>query len=110
MDIHHVGYLVKDIEKASVSFMNLSYELEGEVVYDPLRDVDILFMVNGQYRIELVSPRSKESVVAETLKKLGNAPYHICYYCDDMMLGSKDPQLFLENLIFYNIYKLFGLP
>jgi hypothetical protein len=26
-----------------------------------------------------------------------------------MMLGSKDPQLFLENLIFYSIYKLFGL-
>lgn len=70
--------------------MSLGYEPEGEVVYDPLRDIDILFMVNGQYRIELVSPKSKESVVADTLKKLGNAQYHICYYCDDIKVTQEE--------------------
>ncbi|MBR1797899.1 MAG: VOC family protein [Clostridiales bacterium] len=84
MRIHHIGYLVKNIAKARGPFEELGYEAEGEVVYDPLRDIDILFMVNGDYRIELVQPKSPESVVANTLKKIGNSPYHICYYCDDI--------------------------
>ena len=36
-------------------------------------------MTNGAYCIELVSPVSEDSVVAGLWKKVGNAPYHICY-------------------------------
>ena len=84
MKIHHVGYLVKNIEKAITDFKLLGYEKEGNITYDPLRDIDILFLVNSGYRIELVEPKSNQSVVYNTLKKVGNSPYHICYECDDI--------------------------
>ena len=84
MKIHHIGYLVKDIEKIVPSFEELGYRIETDKVYDPLRDVDIVFMINGGYRIELVSPKSGKSPVYATLKKLGSGPYHICYICEDI--------------------------
>lgn len=84
MKVHHIGYLVKNIEKAQKSFTSLGYVNEGEVIYDESRGIDILFMNNDSYRIELVSPKSEDSVVYGTLKKLGNTPYHICYEVEDI--------------------------
>lgn len=84
MDIHHIGYIVKNIEKSVDKFYQLGYVAEGETVYDEFRDIDILFMKNGDYRIELVSPKSEKSVVYDTLKRYGNSTYHICYYSDDI--------------------------
>ena len=49
MRIHHIGYLVKKMDKAVK-----------------------------------VSPASKESVVFDLMKKMGNTPYHICYETEDM--------------------------
>lgn len=84
MKIHHIGYLVKKIDKAKLSFEKLGFVCEGETVYDDIRDIDILFMVNEGYRIELVSPKSDKSIVKDLLKKIGVSPYHLCYYSDDM--------------------------
>lgn len=84
MNIHHVGYLVKKLDKARASFEALGYIAEGEVAYDEIRDIDILFMINGDYRIELVMPKSENSVVNDLLKKNGSGPYHICYHCEDI--------------------------
>ncbi len=84
MDIHHIGYLVKNIEKSIPIFEKMGYTVETETVYDAGRDIDIVFLVNGGYRVELVSPKSKSSVVADTIKKMGETPYHICYYVDNM--------------------------
>ena len=83
MKIHHVGYLVKHLEKALGAFISLGYEQQSEVVYDPLRDVRICFLKKDGYLIELVSPTSKESVVSSLSKRIGNTPYHICYEADD---------------------------
>ena len=82
--VHHIGYLVKDISGATEQIETLGYAAEGPVTYDWERDVDILFMEKDGYRIELVSPKSKDSVVAELIKKYRNSPYHICYESDDM--------------------------
>ncbi|MCM1266479.1 MAG: VOC family protein [Bacteroidales bacterium] len=81
--IHHIGYLVKKIEKAQKTFSALGYQAESEVVYDPIRDVRICFLEKDGYRIELVSPASENSVVAGLLKKYKNCPYHICYEAAD---------------------------
>ena len=81
--VHHVGYLVKRLEKAREGFFVLGYESEGEAVYDPYRDVDIQFLKKDGYRVELVSPRSEASVVAKLMKTCKNAPYHICYEAED---------------------------
>lgn len=91
MNIHHVGYLVKSIRAAVPEFMSLGYRLEGagNTVYDPLRGTDILFMVNGAVRIELVEPADEDSVVAGMFQKIGSSPYHICYECEDMEHDSR---------------------
>lgn len=84
MKIHHIGYLVKNIENAIDVLLSLGYVCESEIFFDQYRGIDIVFMVNGGYRIELVSPKTDTSVVADTLKKIGNSPYHICYCTHDI--------------------------
>lgn len=81
--IHHIGYLVKKIEKARQTLEALGYRQEQDTVYDPARDVDICFLQKDGYRIELVSPVSENSVVSGLLKKYKNCPYHICYEAGD---------------------------
>lgn len=83
LNIHHIGYLVKKIEKAKQTFLALGYHIEQDTVYDGLRKVDICFLKKDGYRIELVSPASADSVVAGLLKRYKNSPYHICYETDD---------------------------
>ena len=79
MTVHHIGYLVKDIQKARETFGFLGYTAGSEVMYDEYRDVYILFMHRDGYTVELVSPGSGNSVVAGLMKRLKNSPYHICY-------------------------------
>lgn len=83
MRIHHIGYLVKHIDAAKDSFISIGFSVKQETVYDGIRDVNILFMEKDGYVIELVSPNSKESVVANLIKTYKNAPYHICYETED---------------------------
>lgn len=78
MYIHHVGYLCKDIEKTKMDFLSLGYVVEQEAIRDELRDLNILFLRNGAYRIELVKP-NRNSSIYPLLKTYKNAPYHICY-------------------------------
>lgn len=82
MKIHHVGYLVKRIGQAEEKFRLLGYSGTGEVIYDIYRDVDIKFLEKDGYCIELVSPKTKESVVSNLMKNHKNMPYHICYESD----------------------------
>lgn len=83
LKIHHIGYLVKKIEKARQTFESLGYHTEQDTVYDDIRKVDICFLTKDGYRVELVSPVSEESVVAGLLKKYKNCPYHVCYETAD---------------------------
>lgn len=83
MKIHHIGYLVKKIEKAAAAFEALGYVREGDAVHDGIRKADILFLEKDGYRVELVSPYAPDSVVAGLIKTYKNAPYHICYEAED---------------------------
>ena len=86
MNVHHVAYAVKNVLKAEAGFQALGYEREGEVVDDSFRHVRILFMNNGDTRIELVEPLDDEAPVKAILKKEHGAsvPYHLCYEVDDI--------------------------
>ncbi len=83
LKIHHIGYLVKKIDRAKQTFEALGYRVEQDTVYDDIRKVDICFLLKDGYRVELVSPVSPDSVVAGLIKKYKTAPYHICYETDD---------------------------
>ena len=84
MKIHHIGYLVKKIDRSIKIFEELGFTLTKDIVLDEYRQADICFLEKEGYVVELVSPVSKESVVAQLMKELGNTPYHICYETDDI--------------------------
>ena len=84
MTVHHVGYLVRYLERAAKTFEALGYAPQGDVTRDESRKVDILFMENGDTVIELVSPYAADSAVGSLSKRIGSAPYHICYETDEI--------------------------
>ncbi len=83
MRVHHIGYLVKKIDKAISSFEALGYSLTVPSTWDDGREAYICFLENNGYCVELICP-SKESSLYPLLKKYDNAPYHICYICDNL--------------------------
>jgi len=83
LKIHHIGYLVKKIEKAKQAFESLGYLTKQDTVYDDIRKVHICFLTKDGCCVELVSPAAGDSVAAGLMKKYKNSPYHICYEADD---------------------------
>ncbi len=84
MKIHHLGYAVRDIKKASDAFLGFGFQITSEECFDEHRKVNILFMKNGDTTIELVAPASPDSPVTQLLKREGPTPYHICYETQDI--------------------------
>ena len=84
LTVHHIGYLVKNIEKATAQFESLGYSIINEKCYDDYRKVDIVFLEKDGYTVELVSPVSEESVVWGLMGRYKNSPYHICYEAEDI--------------------------
>jgi len=70
LTVHHIGYLVKKIDKAIQTFQSLGYEIEQDTVYDDIRKVNICFLTKDGCRVELVSPVSEDSVVSGLMKKI----------------------------------------
>ena len=83
MRVHHIGYLVKKIDKAVESFVALGYEVTIQPTWDSGREAHLCFLENCGYCVELICP-AKESSLYPLLKQYHNAPYHICYSCDDL--------------------------
>lgn len=83
MRIDHIGYAVKNIDKARKQMETLGYVFE-ETVNDPDRNIYIAFGEMAGYRVELVAPMSNGSPVDAHLSKIGPTPYHICYKSDSI--------------------------
>ena len=43
MKVHHIGYLVKHMERAVPEFLSMGYQA-SEMVYDPQRKIKITFL------------------------------------------------------------------
>ena len=87
MIIHHLGYIVKDINKSIDVFFALGFKpspINETVHHDEYRDIDIFFIEKDGYCIELISPSSKDSSFYPLLKKYRNCSYHICYTSDNV--------------------------
>ncbi len=79
LKIHHIGYLVKDLDKAAERFCGLGFKKCSGITHDELRHINICFVKKDGYVIELVQPYDNESTVSSLIKKYKNAPYHVCY-------------------------------
>ena len=84
MKVHHIGYLVKNISKTEKKFLELGYEVESPTKFDEIRNIDIEFLVNGDYRVELIEPKGEESPMYPLLKRYKNTPYHLCYEVENI--------------------------
>lgn len=78
LKVHHIGYAVKNIDKAINVFSTLGYTVYQKTD-DKERNVTIAFAEKSGYCVELISPLSEGSPVDNVLKKSGASPYHICY-------------------------------
>lgn len=79
MTVHHLGYLVKDMNKARQAFAALGFSCASKAFYDADEDAELQFLQNGSCTVELVSPQSERSSVWELMKRRKNSPYHLCY-------------------------------
>lgn len=83
--LHHIGYLVVDIEKSIKAYQALGFD-SSFTAYDEDRKAYICFLSGnmcGEGRIELVAP-TKESDIFPLLKQYRNTPYHLCFEVDDL--------------------------
>ncbi len=78
MRVDHIGYAVKNINKAKTSMEALGYTFEP-IVKDMDRNIYICFGEMDGYRVELIAPMGNSSPVDKYLSKNGPTPYHICY-------------------------------
>ena len=83
MTVHHIGYLVKNMNYAIKAFQKLGFELEGNTIKDDSRKISIQFMLCESERIELIVPDKDNDFLIGLRKRIGNAPYHICYETDN---------------------------
>ena len=79
MKIHHIGYLIQDMAAAVNTFKNQGWKIQHETIFDEAREIFICFMENSGVVIELVQPSENCRLFTKLQKRIGNAPYHICY-------------------------------
>lgn len=84
MKIDHIGYAVRRIDRALLSFEKLGFVF-APVINDIDRNIKLAFGEKDGYRIELVCPldRKQESPVDKYLNNTIGTPYHICYISED---------------------------
>lgn len=80
MIVDHIGYAVRQIDKAKEHFEILGFKF-GQIIFDYERNVKLLFGNNDTCRIELVAQLDKnyESPVDRYVSNTFGMPYHICY-------------------------------
>jgi len=84
--LHHVGFVVSDIEKSVEGFQNsLGMSWDGAIYADPKQKVKVTFLSSAPAcaQIELVQPASPDSPVTGFLER-GGGQHHLCYEVDNI--------------------------
>lgn len=75
--VHHIGYVVKSIEKWEKGLLGVN---KLHQVFDPVQNAHLaLYHQAGDLHIELIEPLSAEAFTWNALQKHGNHYHHICY-------------------------------
>ena len=85
MKLHHIGYVVDNIENVLPHFEMLGYKKLTNPVKDDIQRCMICFIArDNEPLIELVEPYGNNKSLQKMLTQRGNAPYHMCYQVDDV--------------------------
>ena len=88
MKIHHIGYVVKNIEKYK---KNLIIEETVKKVYDETQKANLVLIKTQNIFIELIEPVSKESFTYNFLQK-GGGYHHLCF-----QTSKEEAEQFIKN-------------
>src|SRR5690606_13429975 len=81
MKLHHIGYIVKDIEQFEKSLL---FEKKIKQLFDPVQNSQMALYSNfSDSFIELIQPLNEESFTYNFLQKQGNSYHHLCYEVTD---------------------------
>lgn len=93
LNVHHIGYAVKDCEHSMNAFIALGFKTQIVNFFDESRNLYISFLFKSDFKIELLSiaDKNKPSPI-DVILKTNNlcTAYHICYECNDLMQTIKD--------------------
>lgn len=83
--LHHVGVVVDDLGRAGEEYQSLGYSVCTKVFHDPVQTayVQFLRLPSDRVLLELVTPDSEKSKLANALKK-GGGLNHLCFATDDI--------------------------
>lgn len=87
MRLHHMGYVVQDIEPAIQGFeRSLQAQWDNRISDDPNQKVRVAFLTTrpGDAQIELVQPVGEDSPVHRFLREKGGGLHHACYMVPDL--------------------------
>ncbi|MBQ8175055.1 MAG: VOC family protein [Clostridia bacterium] len=79
MKLHHMGIIVKDIQKAIAMYRAMGYTLEKGPVLDHIQNNVIAFLCGPSPRMELIEPLGEQSSVYHF--KAGY--HHMCYEAEE---------------------------
>jgi methylmalonyl-CoA/ethylmalonyl-CoA epimerase len=84
--LHHVGFVVANIEQAMPGFLrSLGARWDEQIFHDPLQKVKVAFLTTRveDPQIELVEPAGEDSPVLRFLQQ-GGGLHHVCYEVADL--------------------------
>jgi len=85
--LHHVGFVVADIEASMPRFVqSLGGTWNGKVIFDPCQNVKVAFLSTHpmQPQIELVGASQVDGPVTRFLEQKGEGLHHLCYEVADL--------------------------
>ena len=85
IDLHHVGYVVADMERSIRAFTREGATVLIEPTEDPIQKVICALVgIDGEVPIELVAPIDPEDSPVTSRLRRGGGMDHLCYSVDDV--------------------------
>lgn len=82
--VHHVAYIVRDIDAALAFYRDTLGLVVGLVLPIESDEVVIAFLEVGETKVELVQPTSATTGVARFLESRGEGFHHVCFETPDV--------------------------
>ena len=96
MKLHHIGYVVKDIEQYE---KGLLFEKKVKELFDPVQNSKMALYSNfNDSFIELIQPVNEQSFTYNYLQKNGSSYHHLCYELasvNDLLAVAKEQKFIL---------------
>ncbi len=99
MKVHHMGIIVKDLEKNVVLYTKFGFDVVSNIVVDNVQQNRVVFLQNQNLKVELIEPLNEKS----SIYHFKEGYHHICY-------ETENKDAFFENFKQLKIGKIFTKP